>query len=88
MTKAAEELQISQPALSKIIARLEEDLGVPLFDRQGRNIRLNTFGKAFLRKVEIALNALEDGRKEIEELSGLYSGSVHLAVASSSCLGH
>ncbi|MFD2086084.1 LysR family transcriptional regulator [Brevibacillus brevis] len=82
MTKAAEELQIAQPALSKIIARLEEDLGIPLFDRQGRNIRLNTFGKTFLRKVEIALNALEDGRKEIEELSGLYSGSVHLAVTS------
>ncbi|TVX93810.1 LysR family transcriptional regulator [Paenibacillus agilis] len=82
MTKAAEELQMTQPALSKIIARLEEDLGIPLFDRQGRNIRLNNFGKAFLRKVEIALDALEDGRKEIEELSGLYSGSIHLAVTS------
>jgi DNA-binding transcriptional LysR family regulator len=82
MTKAAEELQIAQPALSKIIARLEEDLGVPLFDRQGRNIRLNTFGNAFLQRVELALNALEDGRKEIEELSGLHSGSVRLAVTS------
>ena len=82
MTKAADELQIAQPALSKIIARLEEDLGVPLFDRQGRNIRLNTFGNAFLQRVELALNALKDGRKEIEELSGLHSGSVHLAVTS------
>lgn len=82
MTKAAEELHIAQPALSKTIARLEEELGIPLFDRQGRNIRLNTFGKAFLLKVETALNALEDGRKEIEALSGLHSGSVHLAVTS------
>lgn len=63
MTNAAEELRIAQPALSKTIARLEEDLGVPLFDRQGRSIKLNTFGQAFLRKVETALNALEDGRK-------------------------
>ncbi|MFD0586542.1 LysR family transcriptional regulator [Paenibacillus sp. GCM10027627] len=82
MTKAAEELQISQPALSKIISRLEEDMGTPLFDRQGRNIRLNMFGKAYLRKVEMALNALEDGKKEVQELSGLHSGSVHLAVTS------
>ncbi|GIP26809.1 LysR family transcriptional regulator [Paenibacillus sp. J23TS9] len=82
MTKAAEELHIAQPALSKTITRLEEDLGIPLFDRQGRNIRLNTFGKAFLLKVETALNALGDGRKELEELSGLQSGSVNLAVTS------
>ena len=50
MTKAAEELHIAQPALSKTIARLEEDLGAPLFERQGRQIRLNPYGKAFLPK--------------------------------------
>ena len=55
MTKAAQELRIAQPALSKTIARLEEDLGVPLFDRKGRNIRLNSFGKVYLKKVEMAL---------------------------------
>lgn len=47
MTKAAEELHIAQPSLSKTIARLEKDLGVPLFDRQGRQITLNSFGKYF-----------------------------------------
>lgn len=47
MTRAAQELHIAQPALSKTISRLEEDLGVPLFDRQNRQIRLNAFGKAF-----------------------------------------
>ncbi|AJY75919.1 LysR family transcriptional regulator [Paenibacillus beijingensis] len=81
MTRAAEQLRIAQPALSKTIARLEKDVGVPLFDRQGRQIRLNTFGKAFLDKVEAALTLLEEGRKEVSELAGLEHGSIHLATS-------
>lgn len=80
MTKAAQELQIAQPALSMTIARLENDLGVPLFDRQGRQIRLNAYGKAFLSKAETALRALEEGRCEIAEMSGLEHGQISLAV--------
>ncbi|MBD2865350.1 LysR family transcriptional regulator [Paenibacillus oceani] len=79
MTKAAQELLIAQPALSKTISRLEEDVGVPLFDRHGGRIHLNTFGKAFLDKVEKALALLEEGRKEVSELAGLEQGGIHLA---------
>ncbi|GIN14385.1 LysR family transcriptional regulator [Shouchella clausii] len=85
MTKAAQEIRIAQPALSKTIARLEEDLGVPLFDRKGRNIRLNSFGKVFLEKVEMALTALEDGRKEIEDLAGMERGRVFLSTTTHKC---
>lgn len=81
MTKAAQELLIAQPALSKTNARLEEDVGVPLFDRNGGRIRLNTFGKVFLDKVEKALALLEEGRKEVSELAGLEQGSIHLATS-------
>lgn len=81
MTKASQELRIAQPALSKTIARLEEDVGVPLFDRRGRQIRLNTFGEVFLKKVETALAALEEGKKEVTELAGLEHGSIHLATS-------
>lgn len=63
------------------IARLEEDLGVPLFDRQGRQIRLNSFGKAFLKKVETALTMLEEGRREVTDLAGLERGSIYLATS-------
>lgn len=45
MTHAADELHVAQPSLSKAIGRLEEDLGIPLFDRIGRQIKLNQFGK-------------------------------------------
>ena len=65
MTKAAKELRIAQPALSKTIARLEEDLGVQLFDRQNRQIKLNSFRKAFLKSVDTALSALEEGKRGV-----------------------
>lgn len=86
MTKAADELNIGQPSLSKTISRLEEDLGVPLFDRQGRQIRLNQFGKIFLRRIERAFMELEAGKREVMELSGLDQGVVSLVVSISSML--
>lgn len=85
MTKAAEELHIAQPALSKTISRLEEDVGVPLFDRKGRQIRLNAYGKAFLRKVDTALQALEDGRKEVQDMAGLERGRIFVATTTHKC---
>ena len=47
MSRAAEELLVSQPYLSKTISDLEGELGAPLFDHKGRNIVLNYCGKAF-----------------------------------------
>ncbi|WP_159887272.1 LysR family transcriptional regulator [Paenibacillus puerhi] len=81
MTKAAQELCIAQPALSKTISRLEDHVGIPLFDRHGGRIRLNAFGKAFLDKVEKALALLDEGKKEVSELAGLEQGSIHLATS-------
>lgn len=78
MTKASQELHITQPALSQTIAKLEKDIGVPLFNREGRQIRLNQYGEAFLKKVNIALNALEEGRREVDDLAGLQQGRVSL----------
>ena len=49
MSKAADVLNISQPALGSNIRRLEIELGVPLFDRVGRNIVLNSYGEEFLK---------------------------------------
>ncbi|MGG3837626.1 LysR family transcriptional regulator [Paenibacillus thiaminolyticus] len=81
MTKAAQELHIAQPALSKTISRLEEDVGVPLFDRQGRQIRLNPFGKILQKKAQTALQMLEEARREIADLSGMEQGRIHLCLS-------
>ncbi|WP_459501862.1 LysR family transcriptional regulator [Bacillus sp. C1] len=81
MTKAAEELRIAQPSLSKTIARLEKDLGVPLFDRQGRKITLNSFGKVFLKRVERAFHELSEGKREIKDLAEFHQNSITLAVS-------
>jgi DNA-binding transcriptional LysR family regulator len=79
MTRAAGELAVAQPSLSRAIARLEQELGAPLFDRQGRQIRLNQFGRAFLGHVDRAMAQLEDGRREVADLAGLERGQVALA---------
>ena len=47
-TKAAKNLCITQPSLSHAIAQLESELGVPLFEKDGRNITLTRFGEQFL----------------------------------------
>ena len=52
--RAANTLHVSQPALSKTIKRLEDELGVPLFTRVGKTIRLNANGEIFLRYVTTA----------------------------------
>ena len=68
MGEAAELLHISQPALSMSIKSLENELGVPLFDRVKKNISLNSYGVVFLGYVERALNEIDNGKKEISEL--------------------
>ena len=65
VTKAAQELMIAQPALTKSLKQLETELGTELFDRRGRNIYLNKTGEAFLIKVSEALAILEDAQNEV-----------------------
>ncbi|HBF39382.1 MAG TPA: LysR family transcriptional regulator [Firmicutes bacterium] len=79
ITRAAEELHIAQPSLSKVITRLEEELGVSLFDRIGRQIKLNRFGKAFLQRVAKAFLELEDGKRELCDMQGNEKPVINLA---------
>lgn len=63
LTHAAKELHIAQPSLSRIIHGMEEELGVPLFERDGRNIRLTSYGRIVFNYSSIILNDFEDMKK-------------------------
>jgi DNA-binding transcriptional LysR family regulator len=80
VSRAAAELRVAQPALSRSIARLEAELGVELFDRHGRRVQLNRFGGLFLARVQSALGELDQARQELRDAAGLAQGTVAVAV--------
>ena len=64
--KAAKALNISQPGLSHAIKTLEDEYGVPLFQKEGRNVSLSRYGKELMQDVEEILDAylrMESGRQ-------------------------
>lgn len=77
-TQASKELFITQPSLSGAISSLEEELGIALFQRHGRNIKLSKYGKEFYQYVCLSLTELEKGIEKAKERSGSYGGVVDL----------
>ena len=67
-SKAAALHLVPQPAISKTILKLEEELGCPLFTRQGKKVVLNEAGQAFLTAVDQALSALDEGVRQVSAL--------------------
>lgn len=68
ITKASAALSISQSALSRSIANLEREVGVPLFTRKNRKIELNQFGRVILYRTNNILSELIQGEREISEM--------------------
>lgn len=75
--KAALDLHVSPGSLSKAIGRLEGELGVPLFDRDGRNIRLTDYGRSLMARATEILQIEESARIELQ--GG--RGAVHAVIA-------
>lgn len=78
LSRAASELRVAQPSLSRTIARLESEVGAPLFDRAGR-LRLNESGRLFRDHVERSLGELAAGRRAAVEAAREGVGGVRLA---------
>jgi DNA-binding transcriptional LysR family regulator len=79
-TRAAQRLHRSQPAISRRLDLLEDELGAPLFERSRGRLRLTEAGRAFLPHAEAALASLRDGRNAVRELQSGMGGTVSLAL--------
>ncbi|HEU5327875.1 MAG TPA: LysR family transcriptional regulator, partial [Thermomicrobiales bacterium] len=75
-TAAAEEIGVAQPALSQQIKLLERELGLDLFDRTGRRVRLTAAGEALLVRAERILADVASAEQEMAEFAGLARGRV------------
>ncbi|MFB9276398.1 LysR family transcriptional regulator [Cohnella cellulosilytica] len=78
-TKAAERLSVSQPALSRSLAKLQRELGVELFDRQGRTVRLNHYGRSFYARAARILQEMDEAKLELHRMRQMQFGEVSLA---------
>lgn len=82
ISKSADELNVSQPAISSLIMRLENELGVKLFDRKNRAIYLNQYGKVFLKYVNSILLQVENAKLELNEMAQQHDNTISIAVTS------
>ena len=83
-TRAAEELHLTQPAVSIQIKRLEEQCGLPIFESVGKKIFTTTAGKSLLSASVDILSRAEELRNTIEELKGVVKGPLQLSVVTTS----
>lgn len=85
---AAQQLFLTQPAISKRISKLEERLNHKLFDRLGRELQLTEAGKALLPRAEHILKELKSTERSIRDLSGEIVGTLRVATSHHCGLHH
>jgi LysR family transcriptional regulator, transcription activator of glutamate synthase operon len=83
ISEAAEHLHVAQSAISRQIANLEDELGTPLFERIGRNVKLTPVGKTFLEHAIDALKAIDFAAKQVEEFLDPSRGTIKIGFPTS-----
>ncbi|WP_085521560.1 LysR family transcriptional regulator [Tuberibacillus sp. Marseille-P3662] len=83
VTEAAHVLHVAQSAISRHISLLEEELGVSLFIREGRNVKLTSVGRVFLKHMERVVSELDQAKQEIDDYLNPEKGLIRLGLATS-----
>lgn len=86
ISNAAQVLHVTQPALSKIVSRVEDYAGAPLFDRVKGKIYLNDCGMAFLKTLDQVFDLIDKGKKEVMDINDQKNNYVRLASSCDSIL--
>ena len=81
-TKAADDLHLTQPAVSMQIKQLERAIDLPLFEVLGKKVYLTQAGEAFHNHVQRILGQLKQAAEEMDALKGIDRGRVRVAIAS------
>lgn len=79
-TKASSAIHLSQPALSKAVKRLEEELGVELFDRSGRELKLTDAGKIVYNQGVKVFSTMQDLTALLDDLMNLPTGEIKIGI--------
>ena len=87
LRSAATSLGLTQPAISRSLQELEEELGVPLFERHARGVVLTPAGEKFLVRAQIATESIRRGCEEARQFQGDLRGTVSVSLSSAAVLG-
>ncbi|WP_413382135.1 LysR family transcriptional regulator [Alkalihalobacillus sp. 1P02AB] len=79
VTEAADALHVAQSAVSRQLANLEAELGVDLFIRKGRRVKLTPIGKMFFDRMKQAINVIDNARLEVQEYLDPEQGTIRIA---------
>lgn len=82
-TRAADKINVSQSTLSQQIGKLEDELGVKLFDRNSRTVGLTQVGEDFINQAKILLDNLEKSKQIVQEYKGLLKGTLRIGAIAS-----
>lgn len=85
ISKAAKELYISQPAISKSISKLEDSLGTTLFSRNSRGVQLTAEGQVLFSHASAAFEALAQGEQELKRIKNFHMGHIRIGVSNTLC---
>ena len=85
ISKAAESLYISQPAISKTIVRLEDNLNVKLFKRNSRGVSLTEEGEVLFRHVQEAIHHIEEAESALQKMKDYHIGHLDIGASTTLC---